>query len=48
MTPKVTPLGHINPHTAGGVSHLRTAGGGGGWVPPTPDNLKTKKDSDKQ
>ena len=38
----------INPRTAGGLSHLRTAGGGGADDRPTPENSKTKKDSDKQ
>ena len=35
--------------TAGGLSHLRTAGGDG-WPPPPPprENSKTKKDSDKR
>ena len=32
------------PRTAGGLSHLRTAGGGA----DTPENSKTKKDSDKR
>ena len=36
----------FNPRTAGGLSHLRTAGGGGRMTGP-PKNSKTKKDSDK-
>ena len=35
------------PRTAGGLSHLRTAGGGGADDRP-PDNSKTKRDSDKR
>ena len=36
----------LNLRTAGGLSHLRTAGG---WIPaPPPDNSKTKIDSDKR
>ena len=38
---------NFNPRTAGGLSHLRTAGGGGGMTAP-PENSKTKKDSDKR
>ena len=39
----------FNPRTAGGLSHLRTAGGGGGrMTAPPPENSKTKKDSDKR
>ena len=37
----------LNPRTAGGLSHLRTAGGGADDRPP-PENSKTKKDSDKR
>ena len=36
---------HINPRTAGGLSHLRTAEGGGA-DDRHPDNSKTKKDSE--
>ena len=38
------PPGHarVNPSTAGGLSHLRTAGGGGGdTYVPLPANSKT-------
>ena len=35
----------VNPHMAGGLSHLRTAGG---RIPAPPENSKTKKDSDKR
>ena len=47
----------VNPRTAGGLSHLCTAGGAddpgrmGGWAddpPPPIENSKTKKDSDKR
>ena len=38
----------INPRTAGGLSHLHTAGGGADDRPPPPENSKTKKDSDKR
>ena len=46
----VTPLNDVFiPRTAGGLRHLRTfAWGGGGYPPPTPENSKTKKDSDKR
>ena len=37
----------FNPRTAGGLSHLRTPGGGGRMTAP-PENSKTKKDSDKR
>ena len=37
----------VNPRTAGGLSHLRTAGGGADDRLP-PENSKTKKDSDKR
>ena len=44
----LTELFHLfNPRTAGGLSHLRTAGGGADDRPP-PENSKTKKDSDKR
>ena len=44
----VTSLGlGFNPRTAGGQSHLRTAGGGGGRM-TSPENSKTKKDSEKR
>ena len=36
----------FNPRTAGGLSHLHTAGGADDTPPP--ENSKTKKDSDKQ
>ena len=36
-----------NPRTAGGLSHLLTAGGGGADDRPL-DNSKTKEDSDKR
>ena len=36
----------FNPRTAGGLSHLRMAGGGGADDRP-PEISKTKKDSDK-
>ena len=39
---------NFNPRTAGGLSHLRTAGGGGRMTAPPPENSKTKKDSDKR
>ena len=39
----------FNPRTAGGLSHLRTAGGGADdRPPPPPENSKTNKDSDKR
>ena len=47
----------LNPRTAGGLSHLRTAaavrrsvagGGGGSDDRPPPENSKTKKDSEKR
>ena len=41
------PICDLNPRTAGGLSHLRTAGGGGADDRP-PENSKTKKDSDKR
>ena len=39
-------LHNVNPRTAGGLSHLRTAGGGRMTAPP--ENSKTKKDRDKR
>ena len=41
------PDGVLNPRSAGSLSHLRTAGGGGADDRP-PQNSKTKKDSDRQ
>ena len=42
------PISYVIPRTAGGLSHLRTAGGGGGAdTRPRPENSKTKNNSDK-
>ena len=38
----------INPRTAGGLSHLRTAGGGTYVPPPPPANSKTTQRIDKR
>ena len=38
----------VNPRTTGGLSHLRTAGRGGGADDRPPGNSKTNKDSDKR
>ena len=38
----------FNPRTAGGLSHLRTAGGGGGTYVPPPANSKTTQRIDKR
>ena len=39
---------HVNPRTAGGLSHLRTAGGGGHICAPPPANSKTTQRIDKR
>ena len=38
----------LNPRTAGGLSHLRTAGGGHICAPPPPANSKTTQRIDKR
>ena len=46
VTSDIPGLLHINPRTAGGLSHLRTAGGGAHMCPPA--NSKTTQRIDKR